>query len=194
MSLQFLIETYGYWALFAGTFLEGETVLVMAGFAAHRGYLELPWVIVVAFLGSFAGDQFYFFLGRYKGQAMLARRPRWKAKVDRVYELLHQYQTPFLVGFRFMTGLRTVTPLVIGMTPMKPLRFVVLNAVGAALWAFTFGTLGFLFGNAMQTVLKDIRHYELQGLLVIFLLGLVPWLRYLIRQRKLKQTQGKGAA
>ena len=194
MSLQSIIETYGYWALFAGTFLEGETVLVMAGFAAHRGYLQWPWVVVVAFLGSFSGDQFYFFLGRFKGRELLARRPRWKAKVDRVYELLRKYQTPFLVGFRFMTGLRTITPLVIGMTPMKPLRFVVLNSIGAMLWAFTFGTLGFLFGNAMETIMKDIRHYELQGLLVIFLLGLVPWLRYLIAKRRMKQMQRGGAS
>ena len=187
MSLQYLIETYGYWALFAGTFLEGETVLIMAGFAAHRGYLELPWVIVVAFLGSFAGDQFYFFVGRTRGQALLAKRPRWKAKVNRVYEMMHRYQTPFLIGFRFMTGLRTITPLVIGMTPMKTPRFVALNAIGAALWAATFGTAGYLFGNAMETFLKDVRHFELHALVVILVLGLIPWIRYLVRQKKRKE-------
>lgn len=38
MSLESLIIAYGYPALFAGTFLEGETIVVIAGFLAHRGY------------------------------------------------------------------------------------------------------------------------------------------------------------
>ena len=35
-----------------GTGLEGETILVMAGFAAHQGHLSLPGVIAAAFTGS----------------------------------------------------------------------------------------------------------------------------------------------
>ena len=49
INLEILVSAYGYPALFIGTFLEGETILVIAGFLAHRGYLELPWVIVIAF-------------------------------------------------------------------------------------------------------------------------------------------------
>ena len=192
MSLQYLIETYGYWTLGVGTFLEGETVLMMAGFAAYRGYLELPWVMAVAFVGSFAGDQFYFFIGRYKGKALLARRPRWEAKVDRVYHLMRHYQTPFLIGFRFMTGLRTITPLVIGMTPMKTPRFVILNAIGAALWSVTFGAAGYWFGNALEAIMKDVRRYELAALLVILVLGLIPWIRYLMRQKKSRRGRKEG--
>ena len=52
MLLEELITTYGYAAVGIGSFLEGETVLVLGGLAAHRGYLELPWVIVYAFLGT----------------------------------------------------------------------------------------------------------------------------------------------
>jgi len=64
VSLSGLIADYGYVALFAGTLLEGETVLILAGFAAHQGYLQLHWVIGIALLGGFLGDQFYFWLGR----------------------------------------------------------------------------------------------------------------------------------
>ena len=62
--IQTLIQNYGYWAVFVGTFIEGETILLLGGFAAHRGYLALPWVIVAAFFGSLCGDQLFFFLGR----------------------------------------------------------------------------------------------------------------------------------
>ena len=51
MTLQSLIENYGYLAILIGTFLEGETIVILAGFAAQLGYLELPWVIVTAIAG-----------------------------------------------------------------------------------------------------------------------------------------------
>jgi len=63
MTLEYLISHYGYVALVIGTFLEGESVLIVAGFAVHLGYLKLQWVILAAFAGSVAGDQLYFFLG-----------------------------------------------------------------------------------------------------------------------------------
>jgi membrane protein DedA with SNARE-associated domain len=62
MNWELVIGSYGYIALFLGTFVEGETILLMAGFAAHLGYLYLPWVILVAFLGSLSGDQVFFLL------------------------------------------------------------------------------------------------------------------------------------
>lgn len=39
-----IVQTWGYAAVFAGTFLEGETVLVAAGFAAHRSMLDIAMV------------------------------------------------------------------------------------------------------------------------------------------------------
>ena len=67
MSLEELVANYGYLAIVIGTFLEGETILVLGGFAAHRGFLELPWVMLCAFLGSMAGDQTFFYIGRRNG-------------------------------------------------------------------------------------------------------------------------------
>jgi membrane protein DedA with SNARE-associated domain len=42
MTLEPFVEAYGYLAVLAGTFVEGETILVLGGFAASRGYLGLP--------------------------------------------------------------------------------------------------------------------------------------------------------
>jgi len=57
MSISSLIEHYGYAAVFAGSFAEGESVLLAAGFAAHRGLLELPLVMLAAFVAGTLGDQ-----------------------------------------------------------------------------------------------------------------------------------------
>ncbi|MCB2099867.1 MAG: DedA family protein [Rhodobacterales bacterium] len=185
--LEHLIATYGYWAVGIGTFLEGETILVLGGFSAHRGYLDLPWVILWAFLGTVAGDQFYFYVGRIKGRALLDRRPAWKAKSERVFRLLDRHQTWLILGFRFLYGLRTVTPFLIGTGNIPPLRFLALNALGGALWAVCFGTAGYLFGQVLETILGDIKRYEVGILALLGVAGAVVWAVYFLKARKAGQ-------
>ena len=88
MDLASLIEQYGYAAVLAGCLLEGETVLALAGLSAHRGYLALPWVIVIATFGGFIGDQFYFFLGRRFGPRLVSHYPQLQPGIARVDALL----------------------------------------------------------------------------------------------------------
>lgn len=182
--LQDWIENWGYWAILIGTFLEGETILVLGGFAAQRGYLDLPWVIVTAFVGSFTGDQLYFYIGRHYGARLIAKRPSWQVNAEKVYRLLERHQTFLILTFRFYYGLRNVTPFALGASRVSRGRFFVLNAIGAVIWAITLAYGGFLFGHAFQLFFADIQRYELYGLLVLIAAGLAIWLRTLIRNRR----------
>jgi len=181
VSLPQLLSDYGYLAVFAGSLLEGETILVLAGFAAHQGYLSLQWIVALAFCGGTLGDQFYFFLGRRFGEAILLRLPRLTGPAARVNRLLLRYQEGLIVGVRFMYGLRILGPIMIGMSEVPARRFVFFNAVGAAVWALMFPTLGFMFGQVMQWLLEDVERYEALALALILafalLVGLVHWLR-----------------
>jgi membrane protein DedA with SNARE-associated domain len=191
MTLESLIDSYGYLAILVGTFLEGETILVLGGVAAKLGYLKLPWVIACAFLGTLLGDQLFFFLGRYRGDAFLRRHPSWLARTSRVQTILERHRIPIILGFRFLYGLRSVTPFVIGMSRVPITQFVLLNIAGAALWATVIGALGFVFGHAMELVLGDIRHYETELLLAVLLVGMLLWLtRHLRKRHKARQRTG----
>src|SRR5438105_14801750 len=75
MSPEILLHKFGYLAVFIGTFLEGETILVMAGFFAERGYLRLVGVVFVAAAGAYVGHVFWFWLGRHRGVKLLDRFP-----------------------------------------------------------------------------------------------------------------------
>jgi membrane protein DedA with SNARE-associated domain len=175
MDLQSMIENYGYAAILIGTFLEGETILVLAGLAAHQGYLMLTWVILAAFLGSLCGDQLIFYLGRKHSQAVLSRRPAWKQKAQKVHRMMNRLETPMILSFRFLYGLRTVAPFVIGMSPVSFKKFILLNAAGALVWAAAVGCGGYLFGHALEIFIGKIKHYEVQVFAGIALLGLLIW-------------------
>ncbi len=175
MNLPELIEIYGYWAVLGGTLLEGESVLLLAGFAAHRGYLDLPTVVGVAVFGSFLGDQIFFFLGRYQGAKLLARFPKHAEKAARAQALMARYHTPLILAVRFLYGLRAILPFTIGMSNISTTRFQVLNFAGAVLWSVTITAGGYLFGHLVERMLGDLRHYEEIAFAVLALGGLAYW-------------------
>jgi len=184
VTLQSFIDTYGYMAIMVGTFFEGETILVLGGFTAHGGHLALPWVIASAFLGSLCGDQLFFYLGRRHGQAVLARRPSWRSRVEKATALLERFRRPFMIGFRFLYGLRTVSPFAIGLSRISAREFFLYNAAGALLWATVVGSGGYLVGNTLELVLGDIRDYEREALAAIAAVGLLAWGILLLRRKR----------
>jgi len=186
MLLEELVTTYGYPALLIGTFFEGETVLVIAGFLAHRGYLHLPFVMGAAFAGTFFGDQLFFWLGWIKGADFLKRRPRWRTQVEKARGLLDRHHTPIILGFRFLYGLRSVTPFAIGMSGFDPKKFVALNAAGAMVWAVIVGAGGYLIGHALEIIIGDIKHYEVSILTLLAGAGAMMWSMHFYRRRRRK--------
>ena len=58
--LESFLAKYGYIAILLGTAFEGETIMIMGGFSAHRGYLKLlPWVVLAGFVGNFIQNLIY---------------------------------------------------------------------------------------------------------------------------------------
>jgi membrane protein DedA with SNARE-associated domain len=183
-TLTELIKNYGYLAVLIGTFLEGETILILGGFAAHMGFLELPWVIASAIAGSFSGDQLYFYIGRHYGPKIIAKRLSWQDGAQKVYKHLHRHKNLLILSFRFFYGLRNVTPFAVGAAHISRSRFFVLNLIGAIIWAFSFGSAGYLFGEAIRLFLDDVKRYELYVLFALVFVGLMIWLITLIRHRR----------
>lgn len=170
-----LLGTWGYAGLFAGVFLEGESILVLAGFAAHRGYLRLPLVILAAVAATLVADQGLFHLGRRRGASFLRSRPGWEGRAARVRRLVAGHATLIALGFRFVYGFRTVTPVVLGVSGMNPWRFLPLNAASGLAWATAFACAGYFSGATLEYLLGDLRRHEgwIMGGLLLLAAGLV---------------------
>jgi membrane protein DedA with SNARE-associated domain len=170
--IESLIARWGYLAIGAGTFFEGETILVAGGALAHRGLLSLPLVMVAAFVGSVCGDQLWFHLGKRFGRPWLGTRPAWKHRAHKIETWLHRYGSGFVVAFRFIYGIRTVTPAVLGATGYSPRRFTILNVIGAALWAVSLSAAGWGLGAGIKNLLRRAGHVQ-EVLLGAVVLGAV---------------------
>ncbi len=170
------IASYGYLAVFLGTLFEGETILLAAGFAAHRGLLDLPLIIALAFSGATLGDQLAFLLGRWKGNTMVAHFPSLAQHVPKIHTLLERHHALFILANRFLYGLRIAGPVIIGTTSVPFLRFAVLNMIGAAIWTVTITWAGYFFGVALAGLFSDLKRIEEFILVGILATGSIVWL------------------
>jgi membrane protein DedA with SNARE-associated domain len=175
MDLSHLLEHYGYAAVFVGTLAEGESMLLLGGYAAHREYLELPLVIATAFIAAVAGDQIYFHLGRRYGPRLLARQPRLNAKVTTAVRMVERHGTSVVLAMRFMWGLRTALPLAVGMSAMTARRFLVLDLLAAALWSTLIACIGFGAMRVLTRWIDDLHRHEhwIVGILLLIALGAI---------------------
>ncbi|MBL8760603.1 MAG: DedA family protein [Phycisphaerae bacterium] len=176
-----MVRTYGHLFLFVGTFLEGESVVLAGGFAAQRGWLGLPGVYLVCFVGSFAGDQFWYYLGRWKGAGVLDRFPKVRDKFAKMRKWLGRGEDFAVVASRFVPGTRMATPLLLGAGGYSPWRFALFNAIGAAVWSLSLASLGYSIGTAVESV--GVKKYEIYILAGLALFGLSWWLISSIAKR-----------
>ena len=188
------LELHGYWVLFVGTFFEGEAILIMAGFLAFQGYLEIRSVILTSFAGSFLGDQFYFYLGYYKGKALLRRFHVIARKFREALRLIEKYGKSVAFFSRYTYGFRIVLPIILGITSLPPRTFMWINLLSALSWAIVFSLAGFLFGKSASLILDDVSKYEHYLLLALMGLIMAAWLVHLYYAWKMKKTARKRLA
>jgi membrane protein DedA with SNARE-associated domain len=189
MDLPTLVDTYGYPMVLAGSLLEGETVVVLAGLAAHLGYLALWKVIPIAALGGFLGDQFYFFLGRRHGLAVLERFPAAKKVAPKVDALVLRYRLLAVPMLRFAYGVRTVGPVIVGASSIPAWQFAVLNLLGALVWATVIASAGYLFGQAVIGALGRAQHIEIAAFAAaVVATPLAVWAYRAMRRRRAGTT------
>lgn len=182
-ELHQFIADYGLWAVLGGTFLEGESVVVFAGFLAHQRLFHLPYVMFCAFAGSFLADQLLFFLGRRYRDHRFVRRIREKPAFDKALAAIDRYPNGFILALRFLYGLRTVGPVALGVSQVSPLRYFVLNAIAAAIWAVCFSLLGYIFGQTIEALLGRLQGVETK-LAVAAAIGAAVWLAYRLYARR----------
>lgn len=170
------LDHYGhalfYVLTFCWTALEGESFVVLAGYLAHKGLISFPVLLACAWLGSFAGDQIYFYLGRRYGTRLITRFPRWRPGTDKAMGLIERNSSWFILTFRFIYGIRNVSSFAVGMSHVSWRRFGMLNFTAAGLWAVAFAGFGYSMASAARrmfgTAPENVVTYVGLGALVLF--------------------------
>jgi phosphatidylglycerol lysyltransferase len=181
--METLLLKYGYAIFFFGIALEGEAFLLAGAFLAQRGYFHLSIIIVLAILANCAADQLYYLAARVRGRKWLEDRFGKHPRYARMLELMARHGNWLLLLSRYVIGFRIAIPAACGALGMPPGRFTIINSMAGLLWAVPMALLGFYFGHAADSLLKEARHYELWIPLVFLVAAaLIVVVRHLHRQ------------
>ena len=144
------IKNWGYLAVFLGSIVEGESILLTASALAAFGYLSIYKVFLVAFATTVVVDQILFWIGYKVGiDRLIKKSPKLEKARDRVFKLLNKMDIFFIFAFRFIYGIRTISPLIIGSAKINPARFMIFNFLSGLCWAFVGSFIGYSIADVV---------------------------------------------
>ncbi len=180
------LANWGYLGIFICVFVGNlgipvpeETVMLVAGFLAGRGILDLRVVYMVCVLSAVTGDCCGFLVGRHGGQRIVARLITRFATMRHRYERLqfffHTHGSKAVFMARFIAGVRFMAGPMAGAAGMPFLRFLGWNLLGAIVWCTTVVTIGYLVGDELYRITEIAHHAQRWIALVAFLLCFGLW-------------------
>jgi membrane protein DedA with SNARE-associated domain len=192
------LQHFGVWAIALLIMLEdfgipvpGETILIAGAVYAGTGRLNVVGVGVAAFIAAIIGDNIGFAIGHFGGRALALRWGKYvfltEARLDKAENFFDRRGAIVITFARFVEGLRQANGIIAGITGMHWLRFLIFNAIGAALWVGTWVSLGYFAGNHITTIYHYITLYSYYVLiaLAILLAGYIAWR---LRRRRRRRT------
>jgi len=187
--LRGLLVHYGYWAVAATLLLEnagvpvpGETILLLASFLAFSQHeLQLSWIVVAGTAAATLGDNLGYALGRRGGRPLLERYRHVfhisAAAVARGETLFERYGSGTILFARFVFGMRVFAGPLAGVLRMPWKRFVVFNALGAALWVTAIALVGYSVGSRWNVLMHFIKRFDLALEAAFVLVAVFLWWR-----------------
>ncbi|MEO8187280.1 MAG: VTT domain-containing protein, partial [Burkholderiaceae bacterium] len=194
-----LLTRIGYWsylviflgatlesAAFLGVIVPGESLVLVAGFFAAQGLLDLDGLIVTVAAGATLGDSIGYELGRRVGRPGLLRYGRWfginQSRLDRAdaFFVRHGGKSVFLG--RFVGFARALVPFLAGSSQMLYRQFLPYNAFGAVLWSMVAVLLGYFLGASWHVAERWIGRASaiIAGVLLLILALAWTW-RWVVR-------------
>jgi membrane protein DedA with SNARE-associated domain len=192
-ELQRVIGDYGYLAVALGILLEdfglptpGETLLITGAILASAGALNIYILLFLAWLGAVVGDNIGYLIGSTGGHRLMvrygARFGITDERLKQVEEVFDRYGGWVIVFARFVLVLRQFNGIVAGTLEMHWLRFLVLNAIGAALWVAFWGILSFWLGKGILVYVHELHvlapYLAALAAVVVVAGGAFLWWRY----------------
>ena len=197
LSLDLLLPTlqhftfFGYWIVFlaamlealviAGFFIPGTIIVLLAGFAAASGYLDIGDTIWFAAIGAFLGESISYWLGR---RGTMIFRPENRilklSYLERGKTFLQKYDGVSILFGRFVGPVSFVSPFAAGLFKMNRKKFYFWNILSAFVWAIVYVLLGYFFGQAWQVLATWSTRIGISVISIMVVLVLMYGLRRLV--------------
>jgi membrane protein DedA with SNARE-associated domain len=199
-SLEPTLDRFGYLAVVGlgliedfGVPVPGETVLILAAVYAGTGRLNIVLVGLLGFIGALFGDNIGFAIGHFGGRPLLDRYGRYvfltPDRVARATGFFDRHGGWIIIVARFVEGLRQANGIIAGMSGIHWAKFLVFNAIGAALWVSVWTSVGYLSCSHINTIYDTATRYSTYVAIALGALLLAYIARRVVRVRRAKSRR-----
>lgn len=180
--------TFGEAALFVGFVIPGETAVLLGGFLASQGHLDIVTLIFLVVISAILGDTVGYEVGKSIGPRVLRLGifRKHEARLENAQDMLRRRGGPAVFLGRWTAFLRAVMPGIAGLSQMRYRVFLAWNALGAVAWGTTFSLVGYFAGGSYQKVASTIGEGTAIILAVLVISGLLLWR---IRRKRRESAQ-----
>ncbi len=163
---------------FVGALIPGSILVMLSGFFAAQGYLDLGSLFWWTVAGSIIGDSIGYYLGTKGNRVFRAQNKFFKlSHLEKGKRFFQKHGKKSIFFGRFLGPIRPIIPFVAGLAKMESRSFYFWNIVSAFPWAASFLLLGYFFGGAT----KKVQIWSTWGGLGLFLIfmgySLIKFLR-----------------
>ncbi|WP_046972253.1 VTT domain-containing protein [Dyella japonica] len=173
-----LIAQYGLLLVFVNVLIEQAGVplpavptMIVAGALASTERLPLSGVVAVAVLACLLADYAWYAAGRYFGGGVMRTLCRISLSPDscvKQSELRFQrWRGGVLLLAKFVPGLSTVAPPLVGAMGLRTAPFVFFDGVGSLLWVGVAVSLGYVFSTQIDDLLVTLANAGSVALMLI---------------------------
>jgi membrane protein DedA with SNARE-associated domain len=182
------IAKYGYIGIFIGTFLEGETTVLLGGLFSKLGYMSVWMVMLYAFAGTFVGDCTFFAIGRFFGKNIVERFSFIRSKVPLANNVIRKNGNFIIFSIRFLVGIRAIILILLGCTNLKMSKFLIYSVLNSITWSIFVSIIGFAFGEVVFVFVSDIKKYEsiIVPLVLVLVTMLILIYRHIVKEKEKK--------
>lgn len=178
---------FGEAAVFLGFILPGETAVIVGGFIASQGKVDVVALCAIVVVAAIVGDTVGYVVGARYGTRLLERpilRHR-RAGIDAALRGIERRGATYVFLGRFTAFFRAVVPGLAGMSKMPYPRFLGANATGGLLWGIGFTLLGYFAGHAYKRIetYSNYAGYALIGVVAVLIVVSVR------RRRRRERTE-----
>jgi membrane protein DedA with SNARE-associated domain len=196
------LDHYGIWAIALLLLLEsigvpvipGEFAMIAGAIYAGSGRLNVVAVGVAGVIASFVGAEIGYGIGRLAGREVVLRYGKYvfirEHHLKRAEQVVSRYGGIVVIIARFIVGLRELNGIIAGVTGMRLATFTLFNAIGAVAWVATWVSLGYLAGDHIDGIYRDVSRYSLY-VLIALVVALAAYITRRIMKRRSDQRKSE---
>jgi membrane protein DedA with SNARE-associated domain len=197
-----ILDRYSYFAVAGmigvesfGVPAPGQTIMVAAAIYAGAGRLNVFAVGAIAFVAAVLGDNIGYWIGVRGGRALVHRFGKYvlitPERLDKAERFFARRGSRIVVVARFIDGLRQLNGVIAGITAMPWRKFLLYNAIGAALWVGWWTTIAYFLGTHLVDVIETAHQYKWWAISLI-VLAVVAYV--VLHMRHIRRRRAKAAA